>query len=68
MELINQTKTNFLVGKDKKGKDVFFCIGKVMKVETDLAKTLLRYEGVNSLESLKVKAEEIIKSLSEKYI
>jgi len=66
MELINQTKTNFLIGKDKEGKDIFFRIGKVMKLDENLAKTLLRYEGIDTVDSLKDKAETIVNKAKSK--
>lgn len=66
MELINQTKTNFLIGKDKEDKDIFFRIGKVMDIEEKLAKTLLRYEGIDTVDSLKDKAEKIVNKAKSK--
>ena len=59
MELINQTKTVFKIGKDKKGNDITFGINKVISVDESLGKTLLRYDGVNTLESLKIKSEKV---------
>jgi len=59
MELINQTKTNFKVGKDKEGNDIVFKIGEVRTFDDELGKTLARYEGINTLESLKVKSEKV---------
>ena len=66
MELINQTKTNFKVGKDKEGNDIVFKIGEVREFDKELSKTLLRYEGVNSLESLKTKSEKVFANASTK--
>ena len=59
MELINQTKTAFKIGKDKEGGDIFFRHGEVREFSDSLGATLLRYEGINTLESLKSKAVEI---------
>jgi len=58
MELINQTKTLFKIGKDKEGKDITFRINEVKDIEESMARTLLTYEGINSVESLKTVAEE----------
>ena len=52
MELINQTKTVFKLGKEGE-----FKINEVRDFKKPLADTLLRYEGINSLDSLKAKAE-----------
>ena len=60
MELINQTKTVFKIGKDKEGNDIFFRINEVRDFDKDLGATLLRYEGINTLESLKAKAVAIV--------
>jgi hypothetical protein len=66
MELINKTKTNFLVGKDAKGKDVFFRVGRSMKFADDLAKTLLRYDGIESQESLSDGVANVVKEAEAK--
>lgn len=59
MELINQTKTVFKLGKNKEGNDVNFFVGEIREVSEELAKTLLRYEGINTLNSLKVESEKV---------
>lgn len=58
MELINQTKTNFILGKSKDGELLTFKVNEVRSFEEDQCKTLLRYEGVNTVESLKSKVEK----------
>lgn len=59
MELINQTKTNFALGVGKDGKHLFFKIGEVKSFDKEMTKTLLRYEGINDLESLKAKEDKV---------
>lgn len=53
MELINQSKTLF---KTSKGD---FKINSIMEFDESESRTLLRYEGINSLNSLKSEAEEV---------
>lgn len=66
MELINQTKTTFHLGLDKNGKEISFRINEVREFDDSLTKTLLRYEGINSVESLKAKTEKVISDAKAK--
>ena len=56
MELINQTKTLF-----KLGKEGDFKVGQVKTFSKSLGEVLLRYEGVNTLESLKDASDSLFK-------
>ena len=60
MELINQTKTLF---KTSKGD---FKIGAIMEFSKEESLTLLRYKGIESLDSLRSNAEEVIQTSKAK--
>ena len=49
MKLINQSKTKFVTSKG------FFNINSIIDFEDSEARTLLKYEGINSVESLEDK-------------
>ena len=58
MELINQTKTRFRTGSEKDGSPIFFNIGEVREFDEKVGKMLLRYDGINTVESLKANVEK----------
>ena len=62
MKLINNTKSKFITSKGD------FLIGKIMDFDKEEAKTLLRYNGIESVESLERESEEVIaEEVSEKH-
>lgn len=65
-QLINQTNTNFNIGLDKDGKPIVFKIGKIMEFDDNMARTLERYKGIESVESLKSKVETTFSKKSSK--
>jgi hypothetical protein len=65
-ELINQTKTNFNIGVDKDNKPIVFKIGQIMEFDENMARTLERYKGIESVESLKSKIDTTFSKKSSK--
>jgi len=59
MQLINQTKSEFKLGKDSEGEEIIFRVGEVKDFDKGLSATLLRYEGINSIDSLKADNEKL---------
>jgi len=53
MKLINNTKSTFVTSKGN------FLIGKILDFNEEEARTLLRYEGISSIESLEEKTTEV---------
>ncbi len=68
MELINQTKTNFKLQNNPAGQAVFFKIGEVKDFDKKMAETLLRYEGINTLDSLRAKADKTFTEAKAKVV
>jgi len=65
-ELINQTKTNFNIGLGKDKKPIIFKIGQIMEFDENMARTLERYKGIESVESLKSKIDTTFSKESDK--